>query len=70
MRARLKAQGDLATMVGWHVRNLKFVRNLKSLPEYLKPPPTPEGRREQGARDVKRMLDRMIKQQEAAGGAE
>jgi hypothetical protein len=66
----MKGNFDLALASGWEAERFARTKNIKALADYLKPPPTPEGRRQQGARDVKRMLDRMIKKQEAAGGAE
>ena len=63
--ARMKAQGDLALSIGWNAEAFARTKRMKPLAEYLKPAPTPERRREQGARDVKRMFDRMIHKQEA-----
>lgn len=67
--ARKKAQIDSEIAIGWQVE--KFAREgkkLKPLGKYLEPAPTHERRRDQGARDVKRMFDRMIKKQEAHDG--
>lgn len=36
---------------------------MKTLDEYLKPPPAPEMQSEQAAQGVKRMFDRMIAKQ-------
>ena len=34
----MKAADQRALSVGWHTRNLHYVRHLKPLTEYLKPP--------------------------------
>lgn len=59
--ARLKARHEQAFLVGWHVRNLAHVKNLKPIAHYLKPAPTPAQKREQGARDVRAMFERIAK---------
>ena len=64
----MKARGDMATMTGWYVENMsRQGKKMKPLTYYLTPPKpkTPES----GARDVRRMLDRMIAKQEAADGS-
>jgi hypothetical protein len=66
--ARLEADSEQAVAIGWHAEAFARTKRMKPLPEYLKPPPSPERQREQGARDVKRMFDRMIKKQEARHG--
>jgi hypothetical protein len=63
--ARIKGQIDLAVSVGWNAEAFARTKRMKPLAEYLKPAPTPERTRDQGARDVKLMFDRMIKRQEA-----
>ncbi|MBX7459558.1 hypothetical protein [Qipengyuania huizhouensis] len=57
----MKAKGDMAGMIGWHTRNLHYQKKLPDLAKYLTPkkPKTAES----GARDVKRMFDRMIAKQ-------
>lgn len=60
----MKASGDLSKMIGWHTRNLHYVKKLPEMADYLKPPAKPDDLREQGARAVKRMFDRMIAKQE------
>jgi len=53
-------------MIGWHARNLHYVEKLKPLAEYLKPPLTPEEKREQGAKKVRAMFERMAKKKGAS----
>lgn len=65
--ARMESQGDLATMIGWNAEAFARTKKMKPLGDYLKPAPTPEGRRDKGASEVKRMLDRMIAKQEKEG---
>lgn len=48
-------------MIGWHGRNLHYVKDLKLPEHYLRPELTPEQKREQGARDVLAMMKRAAK---------
>lgn len=59
----MKAKVDLATMIGWNAEAFARTKSMKPLGKYLEPAPTPEQTREQGARDVMRMFDRMIAKQ-------
>lgn len=61
----MKASGEQAATIAWHSRNLIYVKKLPDLAKYLTPkkPKTAES----GARDVKRMFDRMIAKQEGDG---
>lgn len=66
--ARLTAEKRQALAIGWHARNLHYVKELKPLEHYLKPAATPEQKRDKDARAVARMLDGMIRKQEATNG--
>jgi hypothetical protein len=63
--ARVKARFDLATMIGWEARRFHHMKAPKPLAEYLKPPLTPEEKREQGAQKVRAMFQRMAKKKGA-----
>lgn len=54
-------------MIGWHARNLHYVKNLKQLDHYLKPAPPPEQKRDQGARAVVAMFKRFEANQKKKG---
>jgi len=59
----MKASADLATMTGWNAEAFARTKQMKPLAKYLEPakPKPPES----GARDVRRMFDRMIAKQGA-----
>lgn len=64
----MKASADKALSIGWNAEAFARTKRMKPLGEYLKPAPSPEGRRAKGTSDVKRMLDRMIAKQKKEGG--
>lgn len=66
--ARMKAQGDLATTIGWSAEAFARTKRMKPLDSYLKPAPTLDDKRAKGARDLRRMFDRMIEKQEVDNG--
>lgn len=55
-------------MIGWNVRNLHHVQRLKPLADYLKPALAPDEKREQGAKKVRAMFERMAKKKGASDG--
>lgn len=57
----LKARHEEAFLIGWHVRNLAHVEKLKPVNHYLKPATPPEQKRDEGARAVKAMFQRIAK---------
>lgn len=57
----MKARFDDALMIGWTVRNLAHVKQLKPLSKYLEPAPTPERKREDGNAAVLAMFKRAKK---------
>jgi hypothetical protein len=65
--ARLKATTEQALAIGWHTRNLHYVKNLKPIDKYLKPPPA-KAPGVVGARGAKQMLHLLMKKQEAQHG--
>lgn len=67
MGARLKASTERALAIGWHTRNLHYVKNLQPIDKYLKPATT-KASGDAGARAAKQMLQRMMKKQEAQHG--
>ena len=63
----MKATDDLATMIGWNAE--KFAREgkkMRPLAHYLKRAKQPSAA--SGARDVRRMFERMIAKQEGDDG--
>lgn len=58
----MKASGDLATMIGWNGEAFARTKKMKPLEDYLKPKTRTA---DSGARDVRRMFERMMKKQEA-----
>jgi hypothetical protein len=63
----MKGAYDIAGAIGWHARNLHYVKKLPQLSEYLKHAPTPERKREQGARDVLTLFKRAHAKQKKKG---
>jgi hypothetical protein len=57
----MKGRGDMAGMIGWHTRNLHYVKKLDPLAKYLEPPPSPERKREAGNAAVLGMFKRHAK---------
>lgn len=57
----MKASADMAAMIGWQVRNLHYVKNLKPLAEYLIEPKTEAQQRDEGASKVLAMMKRLMK---------
>lgn len=57
----MKAKDDMATMIGWNAEAFARTKRIKPLAKYLeaKKPKSAES----GARDVKRMFDRLIAKQ-------
>ena len=55
----MKARGDMATMIGWNAEGFARTKRMKPLAHYLKP--TKPKTAESGARDVRRMFERMIR---------
>lgn len=65
--ARLKATHQQALLIGWHARNLHYVKDLKPIGHYLRPAQSPDQKREQGARDVLAMMKRAAKKGKTDG---
>jgi hypothetical protein len=57
----MKGRHDEAAMIGWHTRNLHYVKNLPDLAKYLEPPPSPERKRETGNAAALAMFKRHAK---------
>lgn len=57
----MKANAEQALAIGWNAEAFHRTKTIKPLEKYLQPARKPS--REQGARDVKRMFDRMIAKQ-------
>jgi hypothetical protein len=55
-------------MIGWHTRNLHYVKKLDPLAKYLEPPPSPERKREAGNKAVLTMFKRHAKKKGAGSG--
>ena len=60
----MKARNDLATMIGWNAEAFARTKQMKPLPEYLKPALSPEQQRAEGAQGLRSMIQRMKKKQE------
>ena len=54
-------------MIGWQTRRFATLKAPKALHEYLKPPLTPEEKREQGAQKVLAMFQRAKRKQRKEG---
>lgn len=63
----MNARGKHAASIGWMTRNFHYIKDLKPMAEYLKPPPTEEQKRVEGAAAVVAMLERR-KQKEQTDG--
>lgn len=57
----MKGRHDEAAMIGWHTRNLHYVKTLDPLAKYLEPPPSPERKIEVGNAAVLAMMKRHAK---------
>jgi hypothetical protein len=64
----MKGRHDEAAMIGWHTRNLHYVKKLDPLAKYLEPPPSPERKREAGNKAVLTMFKRHAKKKGAGSG--
>lgn len=63
----MKARADMATMIGWNAEQFARTKRVKPLGHYLKP--TKPRTAESGARDVRRMLERLMKREGDENGA-
>jgi hypothetical protein len=63
----MKGRHDEAAMIGWHTRNLHYVKKLPDLAKYLEPPPSPERKRETGNAAALAMFKRHAKKKGAQG---
>jgi hypothetical protein len=66
--ARMKGRNDEAAMIGWHTRNLHYVKKLPDLAKYLEPPPSPERKRETGNAATLAMFKRHAKKKGTRDG--
>jgi hypothetical protein len=57
----MKADGDLATMIGWNAEAFARTKRMKPIADYLKP--TKPKSADTAALDVRRMFERMMTMQ-------
>jgi len=58
--ARMKGNHDIATATGWHAERFARTKNVKSLGEYLKQPPTPAEKQATGIAKVQALFARKL----------